>query len=51
MINKGDSNIAIIDMAISIVEFIVNLIISLASGDFSALTNIVGGLTEKKDLW
>lgn len=51
MINKGDGNIAIIDMAISIVEFIVNLISSLASGDTSALTNIFGGLTEKKDLW
>ena len=51
MINKGDGNIAIIDMAISIAEFIVNLIGSLLSGDFSALSNIFGGLTEKKDLW
>ena len=51
MINSGDGMVAIVDMAISLVEFLVNLISSLASGDFSALTDVFGGLSEKKDLW
>lgn len=51
MINKNDGTIAIADMAISLIEFIIKLFESLASGDFSALKGITGGLTEKKDLW
>ena len=51
MINKNDGMIAIVDMALSLIDFIINLFDSLASGDFSALKGITGGLTEKKDLW
>ena len=40
MLNKDDGNLAVIDMAISLVEFLVNLIQSIMSGDFSALTDI-----------
>ena len=50
MLTKGDGMIAIVDMAISLVEFLVNLIMSLASGDFSALSDLPSKLTEKKDL-
>lgn len=41
MLNKDDGNLAIIDMAISLVEFLVKLILSIMSGDFSALTDIL----------
>ena len=41
MLNKDDGNMAIIDMAITLVEFLVKLIQSIASGDFSALTDII----------
>ena len=51
MLNKNDGMTGIIDMAISVVEFVVNLIFSLASGDFSPLNDLVGGITKKKDLW
>ena len=41
MLNKDDGNVAIIDMAISLVETLVKLIEAILSGDFSALTDII----------
>ena len=49
MLNKEDGSIAIIDMAISVVEFLVKLIQSIASGDFSALTDFFNQRPEHLD--
>ena len=45
MLNKDDGMLAIIDMAISLVEIIVKAISALLSGDFSAITDIFSQLT------
>ena len=50
MLTKGDGMMAIVDMAISLVEFLVNLISSMASGDFSMLKDLPSKITTKKDL-
>ena len=45
MLKQDDGNMAIIDMAISLVEFLVDFIGALFSGDFSAITDVIGKLT------
>ena len=40
MLTKDDGMLAIVDMAISLVEFMVNFISALLSGDFSSIADI-----------
>lgn len=51
MINKDDGMIAIVDMAISFVEFIVNAISALMSGDVSSLSDLNIDLSSVTDFF
>ena len=45
MLTKDDGMLSIIDMAISLVEVVIKMIEGILSGDFSAVTDVLGKLT------
>ena len=51
MLEKDDGMLAIVDMAISLAEFLINLINSLLSGDFSALKEFDFDINKFSDLF
>lgn len=51
MLTKNDGMLAIVDMAISLAEFIVNFIGALVSGDFSSLKDINLDMSSVTDLF
>ena len=48
MLKKDDGMIAIVDMAISLVEFLVDFIGALFSGDTGVIKDLFGKLTGKE---
>ena len=51
MLTKDDGMIAIVDMAISRVEFLMNAIEAIMSGDFSSLSDLNFDLSAITDLF